>query len=197
MPENNLKNHDFIVLVDFSGSMANTDAGKVGTRIERARESILGLVSELAAVDEDGIDLITFGGETITHTPGVKNSEILNSVFARRVTGGTPTAEALAKAFEVASGSDKPDFIVVVTDGAPNNQQAVKDVLIKQANSQATDSELTVLFIQIGDDAAAGAFLKELDDGLGAKFDIVDTMTQAQADAFPTLAGLIEAAIVG
>ena len=93
--------------------------------------------------------------------------------------------------------SDKPDFMIVVTDGEPNNRQAVKDVLVKQANSQDTDAELTVLFIQIGDDVAAGEFLKELDDGLGAIFDIVDTMTQAQADAFPTLAALIESAIAG
>ena len=197
MPETNLQNHDFIVLIDFSGSMASADVGKAGTRIERVKESVIGLVGELAAVDEDGIDLITFGGDTITHTTGVKNTEILNTVFARRVSGGTPTAEALAKAFEVAGKSDKPDFILVFTDGEPNNRQAVKDVLIKQANKQTTDEELTVLFIQVGDDAGAGAFLAELDDGLGTKFDIVDTKTQAQVDAFPTLATLIEAAIAG
>lgn len=197
MPETNLQNHDFIVLIDFSGSMASTDAGKKGTRIERVKESVVGLVGELSAVDEDGIDLITFGGETITHIAGVKNTEILNTVFARRVSGGTPTAEALTKAFEVAGKSDKPDFIVVFTDGEPNNRQAVKDLLIKQANSQDTDEELTVLFIQVGDDASAGAFLAELDDGLHTKWDIVDTKTQAEADAFPTLAALIEAAIAG
>ena len=197
MPETNLQNHDFIILIDFSGSMASTDAGKKGTRIERVKESVVGLVGELAAVDEDGIDLITFGGDTITPTTGITDTEILNTVFARRVSGGTPTAEALAEAFEIAGKSDKPDFIVVFTDGEPNNRQAVKDVLIKQANSQDTDAELTVLFIQVGDDAEAGAFLAELDDGLGTKFDIVDTKTQAQADAFPTLAALIEAAIAG
>lgn len=197
MPKTNLQNHDFIVLVDFSASMGSADVGKAGSRIERARESILGLVSELSAVDENGIDLITFGGETITHTPGVKNTEILNSVFARRVSGGTPTAEAMTTAFEIAGESDKPDFIIVFTDGEPNNRQAVKDVLVKQANSQHSDEELTVLFIQVGDDIGAGNFLKDLDDGLGAKWDIVDTMTQAQADAFPTLASLIESAIDG
>ncbi len=193
-----ISNFDFIVAIDFSGSMASTDAGYKGTRIERVKESVLGLVNELSAIDEDGIDLITFGGETITHVPGVKSSEILNTVFSRRVTGGTPTAEALTKAFEIAGKSDKPDFIVVFTDGEPNNRQAVRDVLTKQANSQATDEELTVLFIQVGDDPSAGAFLNELDDALtGAKFDIVDKKTQAEADAFPTLAGLIEAAING
>lgn len=194
----NIANHDFIVLIDFSGSMATIDPGQKLSRIDRVKESVLGLVSELAAVDEDGIEIITFGSESILLTSGVKNAEVLNSVFSRRVAGGTPTAEALAKAFEVAGKSDKPDVIVVFTDGEPNNRQAVKDVLIKQANSQNADGDLTVLFIQVGNDTAAGAFLDELDDALiGAKFDIVDKKTQAEADAYPTLAALIADAIDG
>jgi len=39
--------------------------------------------------------------------------------------------------------------------------------------------------------------LSELDDGLHAKFDIVDTMTQAKADGYPSLAALINDAIAG
>ena len=193
-----LSNHDFIVAIDFSGSMGGIDAGHSKTRIQRAKESVIGLVSELGAVDEDGIDVITFGGESIIHTAGVKTPADVQSAFNRRVAGGTPTAEALAKAFEIAGKSDKPDFVIVITDGEPNNRQAVKDVIIKQANSQNADGDLTVLFIQIGDDAAAGQFLTQLDDDLvGAKFDIVDTMTQAKADSYSTLAALIEDAING
>ena len=191
-----ITNFDYVVLIDASGSMANTD-GKPATRFDRAKESVIGLVSELGAVDEDGIDVITFGGESIIHTAGVKTPADVQSAFNRRVAGGTPTAEALAKAFEIAGKSDKPDFVIVITDGEPNNRQAVKDVIIKQANSQNADGDLTVLFIQIGDDASAASFLAELDDGLNAKFDIVDTMTQAKADSYSTLAALIEDAING
>ena len=189
---------DYVVLIDASGSMAHVDPGQKVTRFERTKESVIGLVSELGAVDEDGIDVITFGGESIIHTAGVKTPADVQSAFNRRVAGGTPTAEALAKAFEIAGKSDKPDFVIVITDGDPNNRQAVKDVIIKQANSQNADGDLTVLFIQIGDDAAAGQFLTQLDDDLvGAKFDIVDKKTQAEADAYPTLAALIEDAING
>ena len=192
----NITNFDYTILIDASGSMANTD-GKAATRFERAKESVIGLVSELGAVDEDGIDVITFGGESIIHTGGVKTPADVPNAFERRVAGSTPTAEALARAFEIAGKSDKPDFVIVITDGEPNNRQAVKDVLIKQANSQNADGDLTVLFIQIGDDASAANFLAELDDGLNAKFDIVDTMTQAKADSYPSLAALIEDAING
>ena len=191
----NITNFDYVVLIDASGSMANTD-GKAATRFERAKESVIGIVSELGAVDEDGIDVITFGGESIIHTGGVKTPADVQSAFNRRVAGSTPTAEALGLAFKIAGKSDKPDFVVVITDGEPNNRQAVKDVLIKQANSQNADGDLTVLFIQIGDDTSAANFLAEL-DGLNAKFDIVDTMTQAKADSYPSLAALIEDAING
>jgi Mg-chelatase subunit ChlD len=191
-----LSNFNFIALVDFSGSMASCDAGKVGTRIQRVKESILGFVGEMVQIDDDGIDIITFGSDLVSHYPGVKSTQTLDEVFAsRRVAGGTPTAEALTKAFSVAGKSDKPAFIVVFTDGEPNSRGDVKDVIRKQANGQDQDGDLTVLFIQVGDDASAAAFLTELDDGLNAKFDIVDTMTQAQADAYPTLAALVEKAI--
>ena len=197
MTTNNLANFDFQILIDTSGSMGSNDPGKIGTRFDRARESVIGLVGELSQVDEDGLDIIFFGGETVTHVPGVKSTVDVETAFNRRASGGTPTAEALALAFEVAGKSDKPDFVIVITDGEPNHRQAVKDVIVKQANSQATDADLTVLFIQIGDDALAASFLAELDDGLNAKFDIVDTMTQAKADSYPSLAALINDAIAG
>ena len=50
--------------------------------------------------------------------------------------------------------------------------------------------------MQVGDNAAAAAFLKKLDDELvGAKFDIVDAKTMEEAEAFPSTAELIYAAI--
>ena len=67
-----------------------------------------------------------------------------------------------------------------------------------QANSQANDDDCTVVFIQVGDDAAATRYLQSLDDDLsGAKFDIVDVKTVAEAAAFNTTAELIVAAIEG
>ena len=69
---------------------------------------------------------------------------------------------------------------------------------IQQANSQANDDDCTVLFVQVGDDAAATRFLQSLDDDLaGAKFDIVDAKTVTEADAFNSTAELIVAAIEG
>lgn len=158
MTTNNLANFDFQILIDTSGSMGSNDPGKIGTRLHRAKESVIGLVGELSQVDEDGLDIIFFGGETVTHFPGVKSTVDVETAFNRRASGGTPTTKALAKAFEVVGKSDKPDFIIVITDGEPNNHQAVKVGIVKQANSQANDADLTILFIQIGDDASADSY---------------------------------------
>ena len=112
--------------------------------------------------------------------------------------GSTPLAEALDAAFALAGKSDKKDFIVVFTDGVPDDRDAAAKRIIQQANSQANDDDCTVLFIQVGDDAAATRFLQSLDDDLaGAKFDIVDAKTVTEADAFNSTAELIVAAIEG
>lgn len=51
-----LSNHDFIIAIDLSGSMGTIDAGHTKTRLQRAEKSVIGLVSELAQVDNDGVD---------------------------------------------------------------------------------------------------------------------------------------------
>ena len=104
--------------------------------------------------------------------------------------------ELMPAALKLAGKSDKKDFIVVFTDGEPDDKAAAAKVIIDAANSQETDDALTILFVQVGDDAGATKYLRSLDDDLtGAKFDIVDAKTVAEADAFPTTAALILAAI--
>lgn len=96
----------------------------------------------------------------------------------------------------MAGKSDKKDLVIVFTDGVPDDQAGAADVIRKQANSQATDDACTVLFVQVGKDAAATKYLRSLDDGLtGAKFDIVDAKTIDEVEAFPSVADLLVAAI--
>ncbi len=110
--------------------------------------------------------------------------------------GGTPLAEGLTASLQLLSGTRKKKFIWVFTDGVPNNQQAAAQVIINQANSQATDDECTILFVQVGADASATTYLRKLDDELkDAKFDIVDAKTAAEAAAFKSTMDLILHAI--
>ena len=193
-----LSEYDFVVAIDTSGSMAEPNkAGSSTTRWEAVQETAMTFIRDVQQIDQDGLGLVLFGRQ-------VKSFDNVTADKAREVfathspRGSTPLAEALDAAFALAGKSDKKDFIVVFTDGVPDDRDAAAKRIIRQANSQANDDDCTVLFVQVGDDAAATHFLQSLDDErAGAKFDIVDAKIVTEADAFNSTAELIVAAIEG
>jgi Mg-chelatase subunit ChlD len=191
-----LSEFDFIVVIDASGSMGEKDMAGGKSRWEYMQETTLSFVRDLEAIDTDGVDVITFGGDNIDVSTGVTSDKV-KEVFAKRAPrGGTPLTEALHAAFKAAGKSDKKDFIIVFTDGVPNDKASAAKAIIEQSHKQETDDALTVLFVQVGNDPEATKFLTSLDDDLtDAKFDIVDAKTFSQAEAFATTAELVAAAI--
>ena len=191
-----LSEFDFIIVADTSGSMAEkVKAGSSVTRWEAMQESIRTLIRDLSKIDSDGIGMVQLGGNCQSWD-NVSEDAALNIFKDLSPRGGTPLAEALQAAFKLAGKSAKKDFIVVYTDGVPDDMDAVKKAIINQANYQDHDDSLTILFVQVGDDTSASKFLRDLDDNLkGAKFDIVDAKTVAEVDAFASTAELIVAAI--
>ena len=192
-----LSEFDFIVCIDKSGSMSEpVKAGSVKSRWEAVQESALAMIRDVEKLDSDGLGLVVFGGGGAFAYDGVTADKAREIFTQHSPRGSTPLHEALHEAFALAGKSDKKAFVIVFTDGAPDDKAAAAQRIIEQANSQETDDACTVLFIQVGDDAGATAYLKELDDALdGAKFDIVDAKTVAEADAFPTTTALVLAAI--
>jgi hypothetical protein len=116
--------------------------------------------------------------------------------------GSTNTAGVLQLLFNryfdaKAAGNAKPVIIQVITDGAPDDESAVRRVIIEATQKMDADEEIGVQFLQYGNDAGATKFLQDLDDNLvgqGAKFDIVDTKSAAEAEGIP-LAELLQQAI--
>ena len=91
-------------------------------------------------------------------------------------------------------GKDRSTLILVMTDGAPNDQTAVADVIVAATKKMDRDEEIAIQFLQVGRDRAATDFLTFLDDGLvkrGAKFDIVDTVGIDDVEKY-TIEELIE-----
>ena len=71
---------------------------------------------------------------------------------------------------------NKPLIIVVFTDGEPNDRDAVTKIIINAANSIERDADLGIVFVQIGHDASAKAYLDKLDNELKKDgFNISDT----------------------
>jgi Mg-chelatase subunit ChlD len=189
-----LSEFDFIFVGDKSGSMGEDDMPGGQSRWNYMQETAIAFARDITKIDADGIGVIFFGGN-ITSYEGCGVDAVKAAFAENSPRGTTPLAEALEKAFSMAGKSDKKDFIIVFTDGAPNDKEAAKKVIRDQAARQQADDDCTVLFVQVGTDGGAAAFLKELDDSLNAKFDIVDTKSMAEAEAFASTAELIYAAI--
>lgn len=188
-----LSEYDFIVVIDTSGSMG--EPWKNSTRWLAMQESVMTFVRDIEQLDSDGIDLVQLGN-SLNIWEGVGAAKVRDIFGSMSPRGGTPLAEALANAAKCAGKSAKKDFIIVFTDGVPDSPDAAAKQIVKMANAQETDDALTILFVQVGDDAAATAYLRQLDDNLkGAKFDIVDAKTIEEAEKFSTTADLILAAI--
>lgn len=174
--------YDFIVGLDASGSMASPSKRYSGkTRWEEAQETILGITSALDKFDADGIDVVVFGGSA-SITEGVTTAKVAELFATRSPRGSTPLAEALTLIVNKQKATGKNTVAIVFTDGEPDDRAAAEKVITDAANSLEKDEALTFLFVQIGDDAAATKYLEHLDDGITAKFDIVDALTAAVAD---------------
>lgn len=191
-----LTEHDFIVVVDASGSMETEDMSGGRSRWAAMQESVVQMVRDVTKLDADGIGLVVFSGTSVDSFDNVDVNKLTEVFGARKPRSSTPLAEALTAALKLAGKSDKKDFIIVFTDGVPDNEAAAAKVIREAANNQETDDALTILFVQVGYDAGAAKYLEKLDDQLtGCKFDIVDTKTMAQAEKFDSIAELIAAAI--
>ena len=190
---------DFICVVDASGSMDDVvKPGSSRTRWQAVQESAEQFARDVGKFDSDGIDVVIFGGSNVTSHTGVTADKVKEVFATRSPRGSTPLAQALTEALKLAGKSDKKDFIVVFTDGVPDDKAAAADVIRNAANSQESDDSLTILFVQVGDAREATSYLQELDDNLkGAKFDIVDAKTVDEVDAFASTTDLILAAIEG
>lgn len=193
-----LSEFDFVIAIDTSGSMGEpVKAGSNKSRWQAVQESAIAMVRDAEEIDQDGLGLVLFGSK-VESFDGVTVDKAREIFATRAPRGTTPLAEALDACFALAGKSDKKDVIIIFTDGVPDDKAAAAQRIIAKANDQAADDDCTVLFIQVGDDASATAYLQSLDDDLkDAKFDIVDAKTVAEADAFNSTAELVVAAISG
>ena len=190
-----LKNRDYTLIIDKSGSMAITDDDdeekvknerEIKTRWELMEESTIALASKCEKLDPDGITVYVFSDRFTPYT----------NVTARKVAqifededpfGQTNLVEVLQAALSdyfqrKAGGQTKlnGETILIVTDGKPDDQVAVARVIVEATQKIDKKEDLTISFIQIGKDKEATKYLKILDTQLeekGAKYDIVNTIT--------------------
>lgn len=184
--QNHVQNRDYTLIIDKSGSMSIPDQRGGRTRWQEAQESTMAVARKCEQFDPDGITVYLFSGR-FKRYDNVTADKVAQIFLENDPMGRTDLAGVLEDALNnyfqrKASGQTKPEgeTILVVTDGEPDDRKAVMKAIVEASRKMDRDEELAISLIQVGNDAQATRFLKALDDdmqGVGAKFDIVDTVT--------------------
>ncbi|QGH78325.1 hypothetical protein SEA_TRIBUTE_162 [Streptomyces phage Tribute] len=160
---------DVIALIDESYSMDGLFAdGTVQAIAERA-------LAWTAGVDADGMAPVGGFASGFKWHGEIDLTNVMGCASSWGTWGGTDLAAGLKAAFEVAKGADNPVYLFVVTDGAPNDRQAVVK-LVKEMSQYP----IFIKFLLVGNDRSGKQFLEYLDDletheGASRLFDNVDT----------------------
>ena len=181
-----MSDRDYTLIIDKSGSMSTPDQTGGRSRWEIAQESTIALARKCEQFDPDGITVYLFSGR-FKRYDDVTAAKVAQIFQENDPAGTTNLASVLQDALNnyfkrKAAGQTKPngETILVITDGEPDDRRAVFEVIIQATRQMDRDEELAISLIQVGSDPQATKFLKALDDqlqGVGAKFDICDTIT--------------------
>ncbi len=185
-----LANRDYTLILDKSGSMSTRDQAGGKSRWQSAEESTIALANKCEEFDPDGITVYTFSSK-FRRYDNVTSAKVEQIFRENEPVGGTNLTAVLQDAINNYfqrrnQGQTKTgETILVITDGEPDDRKSVFEVIIQATKQLRSDEELAISFIQVGNDPQAKQFLKALDEqlmGVGAKFDIVDTVTIADME---------------
>jgi uncharacterized protein with von Willebrand factor type A (vWA) domain len=185
IPASPVQEKDYTMIIDKSGSMSKKDMPNNQSRWQAAAETTYAIAAKVFEFDPDGIDIWLFANscqQFRNQTP-----EKVEQIFKENEPfGGTNMAEVLRKALDeyflkrdTGRLQLNGELILVVTDGEPDNQKDVIDVLTSASRRLMPKDKLLINFIPIGKDPAAHQFMKYLDTQLashGAPRDIVEVM---------------------
>jgi uncharacterized protein with von Willebrand factor type A (vWA) domain len=181
-----LTTRDYTFIIDMSGSMSTPEGASGYTRWQSVKESTLALARKCEQLKPDGMTVYVFSHRFKRYQN--VTSETVEQIFREnQPSGGTNLVAVLQDAINdyfqrKADGKAQSlgETILIVTDGEPDDRIAVSEVIVNATYKMDRDEELGISLIQVGSDAKVAKYLKSLDDllqGLGAKFDIVDTVS--------------------
>lgn len=181
-----LENRDYTLIIDRSSSMSTLDQPGSKSRWAAIQESTLAVIRQCEKFDQDGLTVYLFSHrfKRYRNLTSDKIEQIFQEVELQGSSNlGNVLQDAINNYFQrKADGQTKPngETIIVITDGEPHNRMGVTDALLDASGRIERAEELAISFIQVGSDPKVTRFFKALDDqlkGIGAKFDIVDTVT--------------------
>lgn len=201
--------HDVVLLIDRSGSMSAMDCPTMNlghnlgmipsllgiplmstSRWNWCLQQTSDLARQTASIYDRGITVVLFSTGFMTF-PNV-TMDRLPSIFSQNYPdGGTNLAQPLAlqigeyfRRREMMQGRVKPLIVGIITDGCPNNRQAVRDAIIDATHLMRNQQEVTIIFFMIGGmDFMGEHFVHGLCSNLvseGAAFPIVKEVSFAE-----------------
>ena len=185
-----LRGRQVTIVMDRSGSMKTEDCSLPMTfgnfsprsmsRWDWCLNQTLDLARQTAQVLPRGLTLVFFSGtDSVYHNV---RSDMIPALFQQNSPdGGTNLVGALKHQLDdyfrsVSMGNTQPLVIAVVTDGDPDSPRALKDLIINATQKMTSPDQISISFLQVGNDSKGGNLLEELDNELtmkGASYDIV------------------------
>ena len=177
-----MSNIDVAICIDTSGTMSTKDLPGGMTRLQGAKESTVALAAEACKYDSDGITVVRFASK-VRVFDGVTENKVEATFQEFRPMGNTNTREAVETVANLflakraaAGAAAKSGCIIVITDGEPDDKVGLAQVIVNISHKLNARTELGILFVQVGNDPDATAYLAKLNNDLttaGAKFYIV------------------------
>jgi len=190
------KGDDFIIALDISGSMQNTDCPNGVSRLVYTLEQFGVFANEAAKWDTDGVSLYAFGANVHAY-PDVSADKIASTVEElknKKLEGMTMTHLAVNAAWkEHQERNNEQTVLMVFTDGEPSDPDSLLNAIADITNKVKDEREFNISFITVGNRTPGlEAFLKTLDDGVpGAKYDIVDVKRLEDVDFYAAFDGAL------
>jgi hypothetical protein len=155
------------------------------SRWYHTKQAVKLIAPAIVECDKTGVTLMFFSDEDTAPFQvheHIKDSDKIEDLFHKiKPKGGTDLHGilkiAIDRHFKLYAKDKLEETILVITDGQPDSEDKVYDLLIKTTQEMKSSKQLSITFIQVGCSESARYFLKRLDNRLkekGAKHDIVD-----------------------
>ncbi|MBA3994776.1 MAG: hypothetical protein C0469_14755 [Cyanobacteria bacterium DS2.3.42] len=181
-----LATHDIVIMQDRSSSMGEKDYfPMVSDKISKwqwCMSQSMDLTRQIVRLPKIAFTLVVFSSQydvyqnvRLAQLPGII-SNCRNGIFIGTKLAA-PMHDQLSQYFQRrAAGRARPLIIAVVTDGKPQDEHDLRDVIIQATQMMHNPNEIKIKFLQVGNDDEGQKKLHKLDMkliGRGARYDIV------------------------
>lgn len=173
---------DVVFVMDTSGSMA-------GAKIDQARKALLFCINSLR--EDDRFEVIRFSTEAermfgkLTAVSKENVAQAESFVRNLKATGGTAIHDALTTALKLRdASSDRPCYIVFVTDGLPTVGTTAEDLIVERVKKSSAQN-LRVFCFGVGTDVNAHLLDKIAEEtGAVSQYVLPDEDLEVKLSAF-------------